>query len=176
MNGRLPQRFASVMLPGLAVYALALLSSGCNKPASVASPDHSADLVRLTQMDADWVKAAQTHSVDAWMAFYAPNAVVLPPNEKTADTPAEIRAAIGELMATKDLAIDWKATKTVVSDAGDMAWIYGTYTLEGKDAAGVPISDNGKMAEVWQKQGDGAWKCVLDTWSSDLPVLVPDKK
>jgi len=24
--------------------------------------------------------------------------------------------------------------------------------------------------EIWKKQADGKWKCILDTYNSDLPV------
>jgi len=172
MNGRVSRLTSVVVLA-----SLALLASGCRKLSLGPSQNHAAEIERITQIDIEWVKAAQTRSVDAWMSFYAPDAVVLPPNEKTADTPAAIRSSIGELLGLKDLAIDWKATKVSVSDAGDMAWLYGTYTLQGKDPmSGTLIADNGKIAEIWHLQSDGSWKCVLDTWSSDLPVLIPDKK
>jgi ketosteroid isomerase-like protein len=32
------------------------------------------------------------------------------------------------------------------------------------------VNDTGKFLEVWKKQADGKWKCVADTYNSDLPV------
>lgn len=171
MNAQLCRRTAAVFVSGLL-----LLTLGCRMPANSSSQDHTADVQRITAEDAAWVKAAQTHSADAWMAFYAPDAVVLPPNDKTMDSAPAIRAYIGELLGLKDLVIDWKPVKVSVSDAGDMAWLYGTYSLQAKDPTGLPMSDSGKVAEIWRKQTDGSWKCVLDTWSSDLPMLAPEKK
>ena len=149
--------------------------AGCHS-APTAPRDHTADEAAIRQTDANWVKTAATHNVDAWDAFYAPDAVVLPPNEKTAADPASIRANIGELLGLPGLAIEWEPTKIVVSDAGDMAYAYGTYTLQAKDPmSGMAIEDKGKVAEIWRKQADGSWKCVLDTWSSDLPAPAPPK-
>lgn len=170
MSAPMFRRFAAVFVSGLV-----LLTTGC-KLLPGSSKDHAADIERVTQQDAAWVKAAQAHNVDAWMSFYAPDAVVLPPNDKTVSNPAAIRAYIGELLGMTDLVIDWKPTKVVVSEAGDMAWLYGIYSLQAKEPSGLPMSDIGKITEIWSKQPDGSWKCVLDAWSSDLPVLTPDKK
>lgn len=170
MNVAKPLRLTVLALP-----ALALLTTGCRPvPSLTGTKDLAAEAETVRRIDADWAKAAATHNVDAWMSFYAPNAVVLPPNDKTVDSPATIRPYIAELLGLKDLALDWKATRVTVAQGGDMAWLYGTYTLQAHDPAGVPINDRGKIAEVWQKQTDGTWKCALDTWSSDLPMLQPE--
>jgi ketosteroid isomerase-like protein len=171
MNAPLCRHTAALFVSGLF-----LLITGCRVPSSSSSSSHTAEIERVTRVDADWVKAAQTHSPDAWMAFYAPDAVVLPPNDRTIDNSAAIKAYIAGLLGLKDLVIDWKPTKVFVSDAGDMAWLYGAYSLQAKEPSGLPMSDIGKIAEIWRKQPDGSWKCVLDTWSSDLPVLTPEKK
>ena len=31
------------------------------------------------------------------------------------------------------------------------------------------MSDTGKLVEIWKKQADGKWKCIVDTYNSDLP-------
>jgi ketosteroid isomerase-like protein len=38
------------------------------------------------------------------------------------------------------------------------------------DAAGKPMTDKGKYLEVWKKQADGTWKCVVDMFNTDLPA------
>lgn len=43
------------------------------------------------------------------------------------------------------------------------------YDLAFKDPKGNPVTDRGKYLEVWKKQSDGTWKCIVDTWNSDLP-------
>ena len=48
---------------------------------------------------------------------------------------------------------------------------YGTYALTIKDPkGGTPINDTGKIVEIWRKQADGKWKCIVDTYNSDLPA------
>jgi hypothetical protein len=70
--------------------------SGCTPP----RPDtRAADEAAIRKTDADWVKAAQSKQVDARMAFYSSDAVILPPNEKAANSPDSIRKSISALLA-----------------------------------------------------------------------------
>ena len=32
------------------------------------------------------------------------------------------------------------------------------------------INDTGKILEVWKKQPDGQWKCIVDAYNSDIPL------
>ena len=55
--------------------------------------------------------------------------------------------------------------------ASKLAYIVGTYQMSFKGPDGKPASDNGKTIEIWKKQADGSWKCIVDGYSSDLPPL-----
>jgi ketosteroid isomerase-like protein len=35
---------------------------------------------------------------------------------------------------------------------------------------GEQRQDHGKYVEVWKKQPDGSWKCVIDMYNSDVPA------
>jgi len=159
-------------LPGKIVIAIcAVTLAGCTNQAPAPPPDtRVADGEGIRKLDADWVKAAQTKQVDAWVAFYADDAVVLPPNEKLASGKESIRKSVGGLLGLPDLSISWQLTRVEVARSGDLAYGYGTYDLAAKDAKGKPVKDQGKILEVWKKQPDGAWKCIADTWNSDLPA------
>ncbi len=144
---------------------------GCS-PA--AAPDtRAADEAAVRKADADWVKAAQTKQVDAWVAFCADDAAVLPPNDKLANTKESIRKSVGELLGLPGLSIGWQPAKVEVAHSGDLAYAYGAYELSFTDQHGKPATDRGKNLEVWKKQPDGSWKCIVDTWNSDLPPAAP---
>lgn len=151
----------------------ALMLFGCTsaQQQSPATPDtRAADEAAIRNTDADWVNAAQTKQVDAWVAFYADDAVVLPPNEKLANSKDSIRKAVGELLTLPGLSIKWQPAKVEVARSGDIAYAYGTYELTTNDSKGKPVTDQGKTVEIWKKQSDGGWKCIVDTWNSDLPA------
>ena len=166
-----------MILSRVLAFSVLLCIAGC-KPTVITTKsinnlpvDHAQDEAKLQQLDVEWSKAAAARSVDGWMSFYADDAVVLPPNDTIADSKEKIHASMTAFLGLPELKVGWTATKTVVSDAGDMAYVYGNYSMTAKDpSTGKPIVDNGKMVEVWRKQPNGNWKCVVDTWNTDLPL------
>ena len=150
---------------------------GCSTTQPPAAPPdtRAADEAAVRKADTDWSAAAQSKQADAWVAFYTDDTVVLPPNDKMTSGKENIRKVVGELLAMPGLVISWEPAKVEVARSGDLAYTYGTYQLAFNDPKGKPVTDHGKYAEVWKKQADGGWKCVLDTWSSDLPAAPPSK-
>lgn len=150
----------------LAALGFAALCGCTQKPAEL--PDtRAADEAAVRKADADWVVAAQAKSVDAWVAFYSPDAVVLPPNEKLARTSEDIRQSIGAMFALPGLDLHWAPAKVEVSRSGDLAYSWGAYELKTTDSKGNQVIEYGKNVEIWKKQPDKSWKCIVDTWNSN---------
>ena len=60
--------------------AVLLSLSACN---TAPAPDtRAADEAAVRKTDADWANAAKSRKVDDWMAFYADDAVILPPTTR----------------------------------------------------------------------------------------------
>jgi uncharacterized protein (TIGR02246 family) len=156
-----------------AALAVVLLAAACNSAPPPTPDTRAADEAAVRKADADWVKAAQTKKVDEWLAFYSDDAVALPGNDKTAVGKDAIHKPIAEMMALPELSISWTPTKVEVARSGDLAYLYGTYQMSFKGPDGKVVADNGKMVEIWKKQADGNWKCIVDTWNSDLPAAPP---
>jgi ketosteroid isomerase-like protein len=158
---------------------LILTTVGCTP----ASPDaasiakvQSNDEATIQRMDADWMKTASAKDAYAWVAFYSDDAVILPPNEKIATDKEAIRKSVSGLLSLPGLSLKWQPTKVEVSKSGDLGYLYGVYSLTANDDKGKLITDAGKILEIWKKQSNGAWKCIVDTWNSDMPVPQPASK
>jgi uncharacterized protein (TIGR02246 family) len=163
-------RFRSFSLMLAATFASVALGACSRQPAAL--PDNrAADAAAVQKADADWSAAAQSKQADAWLAFYADDAVVLPPNEAMVTGKDEIRKPISDLLALPGLSVSWQTTKAEAARSGDLAYTYGTYELTSNDAKGNATTDHGKYSEVWRKQADGSWKCIVDMWSSDSPSV-----
>ena len=114
--------------------------------------------------DAEWSKVAGAKDLDKTVAFYADDAVVMPPNQAAVTTKDGIRNLWkGFLDILQD--ISWKTTRVEVAKSGDMAFLTGTYEMTMKDGT----KDHGKYCEVWEKK-DSTWKVGIDMFSSDLPA------
>lgn len=157
----------------LAAVCMAALA-GCGGPA--ATPDtRAADEAAIRKIDEQWAKdAGEKKTVDAWMLYYTDDAVVLPPNEPIQTTNEGIRKSLAGLMGLPGLSITWQLTKVEVAKSGELAYAYGAYEMSFDDK-GARVSDKGKILEIWKKQADGGWKCAVDTWNTDMPLMPPAK-
>ncbi len=160
---------AKLLKPFVSLAVCSILTlAACNSAPPAA--DTQAAEAQIRKTDADWVKAAATRQPDAWVAFYSDDAVVLPPNDKVANTRDAIHKSIADMMALPNLSITWEPTKVEVAKSGELAYLYGKYQLSFTDPKGNTVNDHGKMVEIWKKQADGSWKCIVDTWNSDVPL------
>jgi ketosteroid isomerase-like protein len=144
------------------------------KPAPVdMGASHASDAALLRALDEQWSATAAKNDIDGTVAFYAENAVLLPPNAQIATDAGAIRASWAGLLGP-NTALSWKVSGAEVASSGELGYVYGTYALTIKDAkGGAPAHDIGKFVEIWKKQTDGQWKCIVDTYNSDLPAVAP---
>ena len=96
--------------------------------------------------------------------------MLLPPNAPIAADQKSIRESWAGLLGP-NTALSWKVSKVDVAKSGDLGYVHGTYSLAITDPkGGAPVHDTGKFVEIWKKQVDGKWKCIVDTYNSDLPA------
>lgn len=162
-------------LLSLILFTSAFLNTSCAPSAPVDR--RAADAAALQALDDQWSAAAARNDLAATVAFYADDAVLLPPNAPIARDQKAIRESWAALLGPHT-AVSWKASKAEVARSGELGYLYGTYQLSITDAkGGPPVRDIGKLVEIWKKQPDGEWKCIVDTYNSDLPVpTAPEAK
>ena len=124
-----------------------------------------ADEKAVRDADAEWSKVAGAKDLDKTVAYYADDAMILPPNQPMVISKTGIRDLWkGFLDSLTD--ISWKTTRVEMAKSGDTGYLIGTYAMTMKDGT----KDTGKYCEVWKKQTDGKWKVTADMFSSDLPA------
>ncbi len=96
--------------------------------------------------------------------------MLLAPNAPIAADRKSIRESWAGLLRP-DTKVAWRVSKVEVAKSGELGYLYGSYVVVVQDPrGGPPVRDTGKLVEVWKKQADGKWKCVVDTYNSDLPA------
>ncbi len=162
----------SVLL--FSLIASTILIIACGPPSQV----DNGDVAALQAADGQWSAAASRKDVDATVAFYAEGAVMLPPNAPIITDRNSIRQAWAAMLGPNTTSISWKASKTEVAKSGELGYIYGTYQDSVQDPKGGPlVRDTGKTVEIWKKQSDGQWKCIVDSYNSDLaPSPAPEPR
>src|ERR1700733_6347742 len=162
MSNRLPVLLTSLVVASLFVVRPCI--------SAISAGELAAAEAGIRESDAQWVAAARTASVDAWMAFYSADAVVMAPNVQIASDHERVRQAVADLLALPHLSIAWHPIKVEVARSDDLAYLIGAYELGYDDGRGSRVSDRGKLLEIWRRQPDGGWKCIVDTWNSDAPA------
>ena len=152
----------------LVLIPAAFLATSCAP--SATGDSRAADASAIQALDEQWSATAGRNDLDGTVAFYADHAVLLPPNAAIATDRKTIRESWSGLLGP-NTAVSWKVSKAEVAKSGELGYLYGTYALTIQDPkGGAPVRDTGKLVEVWKKQADGKWKCIVDTFNSDLPA------
>jgi uncharacterized protein (TIGR02246 family) len=159
----------------LVLIASVFVAASCGPAAT--SNGGAGDAAAIRTLDEQWSATAAKNDVEGTVAFYADDAVLLPGNAPIARDRKSIRESWAGLLGP-NTAVAWKVSKVEVAKSGDIGYLYGTYSLSIRDPKGGPaVSDTGKLVEIWKKQADGKWKCIVDTYNSDLPAApVPEAK
>ena len=103
--------------------------------------------------------AARARSTERVAAFYADDAVLMPPNAPSMSTPAAISQFWGGMLAAPSVDLDLIPEN--VQGCGDLAVERGRYEVT------TPFRDSGKYVVVWRNTG-GEWKIVTDIFNSSL--------
>jgi len=154
----------------LAWGAAGLLAAGC---APSTGPDVNAAYAELSARAEAYQDALSRLDVAAFADFYAPEAVMYPPNHAMVAGRAAIQAYAAEVFATPGLAIEVETTPVHMGAAADIGYSTGkaTVTMTGPD--GTPVSDTGPDVHIWRRQPAGTWEIVIDIWNSTNPLPEP---
>jgi ketosteroid isomerase-like protein len=128
-------------------------------------------VAKITQATKEWGEAFRSGEISDTMAFLAPDAVLIPPNQPAlVGTKATEAWAKGmfEAVTIQDIAISVDGVRV----ADGWAVSHGEWHMTM--AAGETIMrDTTRYVVIWERQTDGSWKVAHDVWNSSLP-LEPD--
>lgn len=155
----------------LAWGAAGLVAAGC---APSVGPDVNAAYEELSARAEAYHDALSRLDAAAFADFYAPDAVMYPPNHVMVAGRAAIRAYAEEVFATPGLAVTVETTPVHMGAAADIGYstAKATVTMTGPD--GAPVSDTGPDVHVWRRQPAGTWEILIDIWNSEEPLPEPD--
>ena len=97
---------------------------------------------------------------EAFLAFAADSAVLYRNNKilKGEDTFKDYFSK----PVWKDAKLSWQPDFIDVSESGDLAYTYGSYTFTSTDSTGEIRESTGIFHTVWKRQKDDSWKFVWD--------------
>ncbi len=112
------------------------------------------------------VRAINRADLEAAVALYEPNAVLVIRPGQVARGPARLREALAGFIALKPTL---RSETQRVVEADGIALYLSRWTLRGTDAAGQPVTLGGDSADILRQQPDGRWLIALDNpWGAQL--------
>lgn len=120
--------------------------------------------VAIRKLDQEFMDAAgKKDAARLVRSFYAPDAVLMAPNQPLMSGHRDIQAFFHGLLEAG--AADVKLQTEKIESAGDLAYGRGTYSFR------LPTGgDRGKYVVVYRRQPNGAWLAIVDSFNSDQPT------
>ena len=153
--------------------AAAIAAAGLFALAGCAKPTDSAAFEKQAKEDVrKFIPAMNAGEVDTLLEMYAPDAEVMAPGNVRATGHDAIRA----LMEKESAGMKAAGVSIALNDddkaaaSGELGYHSGSYTV--KDASGAVV-DSGNYLAVMQRQKDGKWLMIRDTWNSDRAPPAP---
>lgn len=143
----------------LALTALAILTTATVSGAQ----DTTNEVDRVRQADEELVESITDRDIERWLGFFADDGAMWPPCGPRIIGKDAIRATYEGYFADPTFAVAHHIEDIVVARSGELAYV--TYTYE----MGNPVFERGKDVTLYRKETDGAWKIVIDMWSTDAP-------
>ena len=144
---------------GMTLLFASVCLGGCRGP---DSNSHEADDRALRELVDRTVAAAGRRDVATYGRYYAPRWTTALPGVPVSEVVGPLR-----MQFATGYAIKMATVRTGFSAAGDLGYAVGTYEQSAPDKSGVLRTTTGKWMSVFQKQPDGSWGAVADTYNVD---------
>lgn len=119
----------------------------------------------LMQLSRDWSELVASGDLDAVLAVWAEDAVLMPPGMPALEGKMAIRSYVEAAAQLPGFQISWEPVRVHVSRSGDMAYMIERNVSTLNDSLGHPVMTYGKVVTIWQKDSNGSWKNVIDIWN-----------
>jgi uncharacterized protein (TIGR02246 family) len=153
------------------VPALSLLAMFAACQPAAPKVDAAAEEQAIRAQVAAFNKALASYDVAAIDSLYAPDAVLLPPNQERRTGTASVEQSFAGLEPLKATMVLTPVAITIAA-SGDLAVEEGSWVYTMPTPDGGTFKDNGKYLVAWKK-ADGKWRVQIDTWNSDNAPPAP---
>jgi uncharacterized protein (TIGR02246 family) len=152
-------------------FAFIFLLAGC-QPGTDESADVRADVAAIEALLQQYGSVVTTGDLDAWLALWIEECVVMPPEMPAVYGKDNLRA----LQAPSFENFKWSMTVNTqeVKVSGNLAFARGTYSaMLTPKGGGAPQKVEGKFLSILERQNDGTWKLARDCFNSSVPHEAP---
>lgn len=134
---------------------------GCGGPA-----DLSAASSAVAAADSAWEASFSSDGgLDAIVSHLSDDAVLVPPGRPPVRGKRAIRRYMAAGLETPGFSVDWETTDIRVAPSGEVAYLTQRNRIAAEDSTGRLLTFRGRGVTVWERDGEGTWRCVLYIWN-----------
>jgi ketosteroid isomerase-like protein len=134
-------------------------------PQALPAADLAAEKAALLKRDSEWQAAVdEKMDVQKILSFFATDGIMFGTGEPTDDNREALMKAVSGLTTDPAFKDHWSWSKVELSPDGRLAYLIGTTDMTATDGSGHPVTTHARLVNVWRKDPDGVWRCVLDVW------------
>lgn len=154
---------------------LLCLVSSCQRPDRKADARSEAgaeaDIAAIKALIAEFVELYNSEDFEKLITvFYAKNAILMSPNAPARRTPEAILHSFQESSESDIEHIDSSVAEDV-RVRGDSAYAWGVDSgTTTPRSGGASVRYSAKWLMVFERQSDGAWKCLYEMWNENAPL------
>jgi ketosteroid isomerase-like protein len=160
-HGKLRSCSALLLLACLGIVA------ACSRagPQALPAADLAAEKAALLERDGEWQAAVDEKTdVRKILSFFAADGIMFGTGEPTDDNREALMKAVSGLTTDPVFKDHWSWSKVELSPDGRLAYLVGATDMTATDGSGHPVTTHARLVNVWRKDPDGVWRCVLDVW------------
>jgi ketosteroid isomerase-like protein len=131
------------------------------------SIDQKAESVKLMELSKKWSASAETNNLEKTLSYWSDDAVCMFPGLPIIRGKEEIRQM---LKTNQGSEVSWEPKEAFVSMSGDLGYVHSLNYFKSRDSSGNTITTFNKGIEVWKRQPNGEWRCVVDIFNSDPSI------
>jgi len=143
-----------------------IIVSSCSAP----MVDQKVEADKIMELSRKWAKSAQTGDADKILNYWSEDAVVFSSGQSPIRGQEELRKMVESNASIPGFEVNWAPKEAFVSESGDLGYTIGKNYFKMLDSLGNEITLYHNVMEVWKKQDDGSWKCVVDISSHDPSI------
>ena len=157
-----PPRTALLAIPGCLV---ACASLACCGEQTASSLDPAAEKAALLKRDHEWQIAVAAKKDAAKIAsFFTADGIMFGSGEATVAGRDALTKSVADLVAGPAFKDEWSWSRVELSPDARLAYLIGTTNITTYDASGHPVTNHARLINVWRKDPDGVWRCIVDAW------------
>lgn len=147
----------------LIVAGAALATAGCHG----TPPDLRKAEAEIRAADSAWLAAAGAHDLERTVSYWSDDAVLVAPGAAPVRGKEALRKYVADAFAIPDFSITWTIDEVQVAKSADLAYATGSNQISLTTPDGKHVVERNHAVEVWRKDPDGTWRCVVDVASPE---------